>query len=233
MTDSTSTGNAEWWFWIIWIACVLWLVYWVFWWEREGYVNNIDNCQQEITIKDEFYNRIFRRFICEYNKTDDNKIIYGTCYHANFDRDWNCTKLITYEKDADISCPDWQYLDDYWACQCYSSSQYATSNGCYNKCWLGSSYNINDEKCYCDEWYIAENDKCVSIQSKCSQGSSYNVNDNKCYCDEGYIIENGKCVSTENKCWQNGRYNVVQSKCICDEWYVAESNGCVVISSTE
>ena len=150
---------------VIWFVCFFWLIYLIFWWEQEGVVNNISNCNQVITINDAFYNRIFRNFICEYGKTGD-KLIWGTCYHAIFDANWNCTKLITYEKTSDINCPAWQQPDGRdWNCICTEDSQYIMNGSCYNKCWAHSSYNWYDGKCYCDNGYG------VNAYNQCVEGS--------------------------------------------------------------
>jgi len=116
-------------------------------------MNNISNCQVELTTTDEVYNRIFKSFICEYDKTKDWKIIDWTCYHATFDSNNNCKELISYEKKPEISCPTWQHVNYYWSCEC-SESEYLKNGICYNKCWTNAHYDYYEKWCYCNDWYF-------------------------------------------------------------------------------
>lgn len=112
MNDSFETSFGT----IIVLWLVFWFIYWFYWGEVEWTVHNIDNCQVNIIVKDVFYNKIFRKFVCTYEKTKSGDLINGVCYNANFNNNWICTKLIKYTKRPALICNNWYFLSGNWLC---------------------------------------------------------------------------------------------------------------------
>lgn len=111
--------------------------------EREGVVK-YDDCRQIVQLKSDTTQKYYKKFTCEYIKSNDGKIILGgTCVHIDTDSSLltsnsSCKTAFVYQKEPDIKCPDTVngFLDVNGKCMCNQSYQF---NGTSNKCEFDNS----------------------------------------------------------------------------------------------
>lgn len=70
--------------------------------ESEGTVK-YDDCRQTITIKQNSWDTLFKKFICSDFKSNSGKLISGTCVHIDTESG-SCKTVYIYTKEPDINC---------------------------------------------------------------------------------------------------------------------------------
>jgi hypothetical protein len=83
--------------------------------EREGTVKWTD-CREVINVKENSVDGQFKKYTCEYIRTNQGRIAGGTCIHIEYESNGQCRKAFIYEKRQDDVCHDKAYprlgLDD-------------------------------------------------------------------------------------------------------------------------
>jgi len=111
--------------------------------EREGTVNYSD-CREVVQLKSDTLQKFYKKFTCEYIKSNDGKtILGGTCVHIDTDSSLltsnsSCKTAFVYQKEPDIKCPDTVngFLDVNGKCMCNTNYQF---NNTSNKCEFDNS----------------------------------------------------------------------------------------------
>lgn len=76
--------------------------------EREGVVKYSD-CREQINLKPDSFQRYYKKFTCDYTKTDSGKIMSGTCVKIDsagglFSDGSECRRAYIYEKKPEVVC---------------------------------------------------------------------------------------------------------------------------------
>ena len=104
---------------------------------------------------------------------------------------------------------------------------------CKQVAWKYSYYEKSADSCFCNDWYVVLNWKCVLTSTYCKTtywtNSYYNKDDDSCKCSKGYIINSKlKCVPYDSRCkelmWNNGYYNTTEQNCRCKNWYILDED---------
>lgn len=100
--------NSDWWLpvFIIWI--IILAVINIFWGEQEWTIQGTSGCKVRIEKDNEWWNKIFTKYTCNYTRAQNWKIMWWTCRNADFNENWICMKLKSYKIEPEISCDETQ-----------------------------------------------------------------------------------------------------------------------------
>jgi hypothetical protein len=90
------------------IGLIIWGVTSLIGGEREGSVK-YDDCRQTINLKSDTFQKYYKKFTCEYEKTSSGKMMGGTCVHVDtsggrFSNASTCETGYVYQKDPEVTC---------------------------------------------------------------------------------------------------------------------------------
>lgn len=123
--------------------------------ENSNIINNIESCQEVEIIEEKSYKKMFKTFSCWYHTNSNGEIWWWTCIHANFNKNWECTKLTMYNKD-ELYKIDWWNLFESW------SISVVEETNPYAHIW-DKYYNIKKKQEWCDSGgqHINEDGECT------------------------------------------------------------------------
>jgi hypothetical protein len=87
------------------LLCLTFLLLLVGCGEREGTVKWSD-CREKIDVNNSDFEKITRKYTCEFYKTRKGNILGGTCVHIEYDNNGQCKTAYYYWKKQDNICLD-------------------------------------------------------------------------------------------------------------------------------
>ncbi|MCC7432792.1 hypothetical protein IT412_04685 [Candidatus Peregrinibacteria bacterium] len=191
-------------------------LYYVFLTEKDGIASKYD-CEEVVNIKDNFFDRGFNSFLCDYDKNSEQQIYRGTCVRREYAQYGKCRRVYVYEKAPQLNCENGN-IGVYGDCQC--SYGYKRENGkCEQVICPDNSYMVGTD-CSCNFGYKMNGKKCEQIMC----GENAHVNSyQSCECDLNYE-KNILGVCQQKTCPENSR--LIAGDCSCEVGFEKKMGKC-------